>query len=323
MNPPFMQAGGYYTNDYKKTKLDIIKEKNISINNLYVKFLYRVLYMKKRYNLTNINLAIFKPSKLYIQYNLRSFRKLFLNHFKYEESFTVSAGIFDGTKNIWPISFSIFKCGKTIDRYNFRTIVNDNNKLINYTFSNCDRNNSLKENILEIQAINNKNSILFKSDDQILKEEYDIINVPENSIGYTSIAYYKEELRRVYICNTVGSINGGRFIFDENFNQIIISFLYQISNPAKYFYMTNDPYFGIDITSIDNQLFNDTIIFTLFNSQGYHYSIRTDKVNIENEWFWLSNQLMKDLANNTAIMMPIMIGYRLLVTGCGFPDKIM
>jgi len=32
---------------------------------------------------------------------------------------------------------------------------------------------------------------------------------------------------------------------------------------------------------------------------------------------------MKDLGNSTAIMMPIVIGYRLLVTGPGFPDKIM
>jgi hypothetical protein len=32
---------------------------------------------------------------------------------------------------------------------------------------------------------------------------------------------------------------------------------------------------------------------------------------------------MKDLGNSTAIMMPIVIGYRLLVTGRGFPDKIM
>jgi hypothetical protein len=32
---------------------------------------------------------------------------------------------------------------------------------------------------------------------------------------------------------------------------------------------------------------------------------------------------MKDLVNNTAIMMPIMIEYRLLLTGCGVPDKII
>jgi hypothetical protein len=32
---------------------------------------------------------------------------------------------------------------------------------------------------------------------------------------------------------------------------------------------------------------------------------------------------MKDLGNNTAIMMPIVIGYWLLVAGCGFPDKII
>jgi hypothetical protein len=32
---------------------------------------------------------------------------------------------------------------------------------------------------------------------------------------------------------------------------------------------------------------------------------------------------MKDLGNNTAIMMPIMIEYRVLLTGCGIPDKII
>jgi hypothetical protein len=30
---------------------------------------------------------------------------------------------------------------------------------------------------------------------------------------------------------------------------------------------------------------------------------------------------MKDLVNNTAIIMPKIIGYRLLVTGYGFPDE--
>jgi hypothetical protein len=32
---------------------------------------------------------------------------------------------------------------------------------------------------------------------------------------------------------------------------------------------------------------------------------------------------MKDLGNNTAIMMPIMIEYRLFLTGCGVADKII
>jgi hypothetical protein len=32
---------------------------------------------------------------------------------------------------------------------------------------------------------------------------------------------------------------------------------------------------------------------------------------------------MKDSGNNIAIMMPIMIGSRLLLTGCGVPDKII
>lgn len=36
-----------------------------------------------------------------------------------------------------------------------------------------------------------------------------------------------------------------------------------------------------------------------------------------------SSVFMKALGNSTAIMMPIVIGYRLLVTGPGFPDKIM
>jgi hypothetical protein len=108
MNPPYAQAGGYNKINNLKTKIDDIKESNITINNLYVKFLYRVLYIKRKYNLTNINISIFMPTSFFTLYKLKNFRKLFFKHFKYETSFTFSAGVFSGTKNSLSLKISLF-----------------------------------------------------------------------------------------------------------------------------------------------------------------------------------------------------------------------
>jgi len=294
MNPPYAQAGGYNNINNLKTKIDEIKESNISINNLYTKFLYRVLYIKRKYKLTNVNIAIFTPTSFYTTYELKNFRKLFFKHFKYETSFTFSAGVFSGTKNSWSISFSIFSCGETENKTQFKTLLYHDDILKDYIIYNCDNGIGLKENILNIEYKKNKPTILIKGPEKIIKEDYIIKNIPNDSIGYISIAYVKSDIQYVYITNTISGISGGFFIYDENFNQLMISFLYQVCNPMKSFYEHCEPYVSIDLNFVSKQVLTDSIIFALF--KGYCFSIRDKKANVENEWFWLPNKLMRSLA---------------------------
>lgn len=296
-NPPYGQSSGY--NYAKNTNTQIDKIKKVSVNDIYAKFLYRVIYFKNKYKLSNINIAIYSPATLFSSYGLRDFRKLFLKEFKYENSFMFSSVNFSDVSNPWPITFSLLSCGETTDKYNFKTIVYDKNIITQKIIYNLDeRKNTLKEKITKIDSPKEVETILMRGPKKLFSGDYDISTVPRNSLGYATIAYNKDDALYVNIYNTIGSVTGGIFIFVENLYQILLAFMSQRSNLPSNFHEKVDEYINIDLIEIDSSFINDSIVYSLFNNRSYQFSFRSREINVENEWFWISNQQILQLADD-------------------------
>lgn len=130
MNPPYGRAGksddgaGFMgikkgstmTMVNKRMKQDKV---GLSSRNLYAQFIYRILLIKEKYNLSDINIGLFcKPGYLATPaYN--GFRKRFLADFQYLGGILFNAGYFSGVSATWGIDFTVWTAGETVDKNNF------------------------------------------------------------------------------------------------------------------------------------------------------------------------------------------------------------
>lgn len=121
INPPFGEGSNGKTKD-KKDKKGIsntnVKGKMVleglsnSSQQLYIQFLYRILSIKKVFNLDNVVIAIFTPMLFLSGERGANFRNIFFENFKYEKGIAFKASNFSDVSNEWAVLFSIWTSGK-------------------------------------------------------------------------------------------------------------------------------------------------------------------------------------------------------------------
>ena len=275
-----------------------MKSKNIGrcSTNLYTQFLYRINSIKNKYNLSNCYIAIFSPKSLLTSSSYKVFRTIFLNNFKFINACQFQASHFTNVSSTWAISFSIWKDGVSENKNDFiyNTIDNINGeiKIINkstvYNIDNCKALNDF------IISNPNKEMKDFLSCGALMKIS-GVTKMPSNSIA----GYYSHGNDFMHNSSFVNIFPTGTSIYENNFRQVCT-----VIGTRKLINVNweNNKNEHILPNNISDEYINDCIVYCLFNSSVYNYSLRNvnyhDKLwDIKNEFFWMSKSEIESLAN--------------------------
>ncbi len=318
MNPPYAMASTMGKDDshkmnVAKNKLNAIMLKSgcgKSASQLYSQFLYRLTFYE------NIISCIYSPCLYLTGSAFTKFRNLFLSKFNFLDGFLFDATNFSDVSQDWGILFSIFK--------------NDENKI--RKFFNV-KILTLNKKTFTIEKIGNKN--IYNLDNQIsgsdwVKKEIKLLDkkvllphlksfnnisdranqmVCENTLGvacFLSNNVYKNNMGVSFMSSiqTQGNAVISLSIIKENFLNMNSLFT------ARKCIMPNwinckDEYLAPNEEHPSWQQFQyDSLVYSLFNNSSQQSSLRQVEYkgklwDIKNEFFWLSKEKMKKLAEES------------------------
>ena len=311
MNPPYAKATPFKGIDgtgLSDTKINgyMLKDgMNIAASQLYAQFLYRCAKLNIN---NNINLAFFAKSMFLSGSSFNSFRKYLLSKFKYEYGMLFNASHFSNTSACWGIDFSIWKSGSCNDINNFIHSVKDYN-LKNEVVSTQEKNIYNTDNLISLStwyntSIYNKREIEAPNVNGPLKIKDSGINkLTVNSIGsINNHANNQMQQRVIFLSSTAVSLNGFKPIEKQNFDKAISTFISRVII-AQSWINDKDEYLAPNEQHPEYSQWNtDAIIYSLFNGSSNQSSLRQitykDRLwDIKNEWFWMPNSQMLQLAN--------------------------
>lgn len=312
INPPYARGSNFGTDtngkkDVSKTNTSEIMNKEDwgqSSQNLYSQFLYLVWKLNKK---NNITLAFFAPPLYKSGSNFKKFRNIFFNKFNFKYSMIFNASHFSNTVDSWGIDFSIWKSG------------NEKNNIYNSDIKEILFNGINKIGIKSIYNLDKTERANDWVRDDI--KDYNIIDTPKMSSylnikqkGYgNSVKGYMGTMvssgNNIYYNSKSISLISEAYTNFNGFSILPINFEKVCSfHTARRAILCNwinckDEYMVPNESHIDyKQYVNDSIIYSLFNWSSNTSSLRQveykDKIwDIKNEFFWLSNEQMKKLAN--------------------------
>ena len=153
MNPPYGTACNQGETSKKGINDTMIRRMMIDdgvgagAENLQHQFIYRILKIKQKYNLTCIGIAMF-TNPIYLtggkQYK---FLDIFTNNFSFCDGVIFQASNFADVSSMWGITFNVWKNGKSTDKHNFiHTIIeNDGSQIVSAGLKNLyNANNYIK-----------------------------------------------------------------------------------------------------------------------------------------------------------------------------------
>jgi len=304
MNPPYMKPSGHGCVE-KSVKSNILS-KNSS---LYIQFLYKLTLLNGLYH--NVNICTYSPLGFITGKASKNFRLEFLEQFNYTYGMMLSASHFDGTSK-WGILVSIWKPGKNINEFicEAKDIYIDNfEEYIKVLESKCLYNIDSYETIRSWYTENLDDVIEYPcltSATTVVSPDRVMFKLSLSNIGwFTSLNNdIKHSMTEVSITSLplrMGTSTKGSIILN-NFNKVISVFAARkLVEPT--WINQKDEYMIPNTEHHDYQQWNiDCIIYSLFNGASNQSSLRQIDYkgktwNIENQWFWLSNKELQDLAN--------------------------
>ena len=313
MNPPYARSGGM-----GNTSKNVGADKTIVNNqmkqdkigacsaNLYAQFIYRIMMIKRHYNLTNCHICMFTPTLYLSGVSWKGFRNSFFNDFHYANGCTFEASHFADVAKGWGISFTLWKNGNESNRNSFEHILIDN---IDGEVAQCGSKGIYNtDNVNNISkwyntlAEKNTETLTFKS---ALNVGSKILKTPDNFIGYyisgsNIVEKNVQECRIQSMPNDGGKENS--VILPQNFTRCTSLFSAR-KLVEKTWINSKDEYMKPNVEHEKWQEFeNDSIIYSLFNTSSNQSSLRQVEYkgklwDIKNEFFFMSREEMISLAN--------------------------
>ena len=322
INPPYGTAG--INNENSKEGIAKTKINKIMLNdnmgacsqNLYTQFLYRILLLKKQFNLTNLYIGVFCPTLFLTGSSYKNFRANFLSNFSMEDAIQFCASYFSNVADYWGISFSIWKTGMSdnFNMFNYKIVEENNNEICNESLTivknkciyNLDNSESVKEWAKDKYAKNDTEIVCLKS---AINPSNKIKKYCSKAIGVLVCDSNNIDKNMQYVCilnSNIPSNLGILYITENNFEKCMticsarkLIFGDWINSKDEYLKPNeNHPKF--------NEFVNDSIIFSLFHSGAGQASNQTSlkniicdgKIfNIKNEFFFMSKNEIMNLAN--------------------------
>ena len=311
INPPYATAGIKGENSKKgcaNTKINA-QMKNDKIGaccqNLYAQFLYRILMIKREFNLTNCYIALFSPTLFLTGSSWSKFRNVYLNEFTFDSGVQFKASHFADCSDSWGISFSLWYNGETFEKnnFNYTLIDNENGEIVEYgekVVYNIDNKISASEWI----KCTEKATLDIPHVSSGIKVNGSTGKAVKNMIGYI---YNKsnnvdKNTQECALFSTIFSDGHGQNITTDNFDRCTALFSAR-KLIEKNWVNSKDEYLAPNTEHpAYNEFVNDSLIYSLFHSSSNQSSLRNvdykgKKWDIKNEFFWLSNKEIENLSN--------------------------
>lgn len=320
LNPPYgtandMGAKGTHKAGIADTKINQqMKEEKFgkSANNLYAQFLYRILKLKKEYNLTSCYIGLYSPTLFLTGSDYKHFRKHFLREFSFKKACQFNAGHFNDVSTKWGISFSVWKNGETLDKENFDynlidVIDGEINVERNKVVYNIDKHKTARNWAKELIKIQKTCEMPYLTN---------AINVSEDgygqmligAIGYTMFKgnNVNENPNGVSTVSSMYSNAHGISVLDCNFTRCSALFSAR-KLIEKTWINSKDEYLAPNENHPKYEEFvSDSMVHSLFHSSSNQSSLRQIEYkgknwDIKNEFFWMSRAEIEQLANDNRL----------------------
>ena len=272
--------------------------------NLYAQFVYRLIMIKQKYNLSNCYIAFFSPTLFLTGPSFYSFRNELFNNFAFIDGIQFKASHFADVSSTWGISFSLWKAGKQIDKNNFLykivDVVDNDIKIIDnkilYNTDNCiSASNWVKptntKNKIEVPFL--RNAITVSGEGKIDNDFLGNLLNDSNNVGRSTSF--------VGLFSTGFTGGHGVNVRKENFEKTCA--LFSVRKLIENNWINSkDEYLAPNESHPKFQEFtNDSIVYCLFNGASNQSSLRQIKYNdkvwdIKNEFFWMSKSEIESLA---------------------------
>ena len=282
-----------------------------SSQNLYAQFLYRILMIKREFNLTNCHIAIFSPTLFLSGPSWEKFRTVYLNEFTFDSGVQFKASHFADCSDSWGISFSLWHNGETFEKnnFNYTLIDNENGEIVevgNKVIYNIDGLKTASDWCKEpIKKIKTFETINCSSGIKIRPEMSDNRGTNfEGSFGYFLNAGNNVDMntQKVSLFTMAYGNGHGHGINTDNFDRCTALFSAR-KLIEKNWVNSKDEYLAPNTEHpAYNEFVNDSLIYSLFHSSSNQSSLRNvdykgKKWDIKNEFFWLSNKEIENLSN--------------------------
>ena len=306
LNPPYGKATGAGGNIDAGSSNTIVKQQmqkeGIDGSEYIKQFLWRIVDIKRLYNLTNIYIACFTKPTWLIKPQSIKFRELFLTNFEYKEGVMFKASEFADVSSLWGITFNVWKGGISERRNNF----------MHYLIENNDG---------EIQIIGTKDlynfdnkSILTTADfiSSGLKNKHEEEIVCCDNIKDMIFSLKKCKVFDDYICtitcagndvqqNNLTSIrsifpkSGGGVLQITKKNLLEACVIQAAKSVVKDTWVTDKDMYDMS-NDVTIEFKHNALVYSIFDN--YCCSIRLDNGHqLKNEFFWMSKEEIMGLAN--------------------------
>lgn len=310
MNPPYkvMEAnssdmGGYMaSHGMAKCALDIFHQ-----------FMYRLVLLKRTYNLTNVYLGIFGPVTMFHSTMIEPLYNEFKEEFKFVDGFCFDAGEFSGTSESvgWMVGYTTWRT---------RLAGEQDTSIVLEAKSLDASGNSVSVGKRLVTSVDININTWVQAEDIIRYDQYlpvistfktftdQFIKVPENFLGYIMSSNYAIRATR-RACVTSLPTPENIPITEENFWRCVASFTARRCYASKQNPYNNCQYYSMPDTTIEgyDQWLADALVVFLFDYSS-HLSAYRDLVigdqtfNLSNKLFPIDHKLLEDLVTDPVLL---------------------
>ena len=307
LNPPYGKATGSRTggnidagssNTFVKKQMQ--KEK-IDGSEFIKQFLWRIVDIKRKFNLTNVYIACFTNSSWLIKPQSIKFRELFLNNFEYQKGVMFNAGEFENVAATWGITFNIWKSGNSKERNNFTHQLIENKdgeikSIQDKVLYNFDGQNikTTSDFISEKLGKKHKEKIVYCKDIKNFKYAVDYVNVHDDYIC-TTTCNGNDIPHNIYNCitNIYPKSGGGTLQVTKN-NIFKVCIVQALKRLIQTNWTISKDMYNMNV-NIPNTFRNDAFVYSIFGN--YCCSVKLGNDQLKNEFFWMSKSEIESLAN--------------------------
>jgi len=315
MNPPYATANNFGETSKDKIAKTMINEQMLndkigsSAQNLYAQFIYRIMMIKRKYNLTNIHIAMFTPTLYLSGGSWKGFRKEFFKDFTYRNGCTFRASHFADVADNWGISFTIWLNGKSFVTDSFKhTLIDNGNdgieiigeKQIYNADNHIKASEWVREPIKGLKTFDAPNLTSALS----IKEVNTRGMLMEDSIGYfyNNSNNVDKNDQNVGLFSSPFAAAHGLSTRAENFVRCTSLFSARRLVQKNWINWADEYMKPNTEHPLWQEFENDSIVYSLFESKSNQSSLRQVEYkgklwDIKNEFFWMSREEMMSLAN--------------------------
>lgn len=305
LNPPYGKAtgaGGKLAAGISDTKVKcLMKDEKIEGSELIKQFLWRIVDIKRKYNLTNCYIACFTNPGWMIKPQSKNFRALFFNHFNYKNGVMFRASEFSDVSSLWGITFNIWKTEECTEKNNFEhtLIKNENGEIVSFdtkTLYNFDGLNikTTTQYINEKLYKKHKENIIYCKDIKTMTFENGEANVFDDYLCMVSNAGNDVQQNHVCFMNNVIPQGVGGRLQCTKLNLLESCVAKTIRSVISTNWIIDKDMYNMNVEIPDTFKY-DCLVHSIFDN--YCCSIKLGNKQLKNEFFWMQKQTIEDLAN--------------------------